>query len=136
MKRRRPPKPRQPPRERRSNFFSTSTPVNLRRFFVRLARVLNFTLPFMKILLRFTFIFALFSIAALTPAAAEDYLPGPDSKPQPGVPQGELIKFEFASAKIFSGTTREVTIYVPRQYDGTKPACVYVNQDGVQWNAS
>jgi len=24
---------------------------------------------------------------------------------------------------------------VPKQYDGTKPACVYVNQDGVQWNA-
>jgi enterochelin esterase-like enzyme len=24
---------------------------------------------------------------------------------------------------------------VPRQYDGTKPACLYVNQDGVQWNA-
>ena len=34
-----------------------------------------------------------------------------------------------------TGTTREVTIYVPKQYDGTKPACVYVNQDGVQWSA-
>ena len=89
----------------------------------------------MKTLLRFTFIFALFGIAALPLDAADDYLPGPDSKPQPGVPQGELIKFEHASAKIFPGTTREVTIYVPRQYDGTKPACVYVNQDGVQWNA-
>lgn len=67
--------------------------------------------------------------------AADDYPIGPDSKVQPGVPQGELIKFEFASTKLFPGTTREVTIYVPRQYDATKPACVYVNQDGVQWNA-
>ena len=67
--------------------------------------------------------------------AADDYVPGPDSKVQPGVPQGELIKFEFASSKIFPGTTREVTIYVPRQYNATKPACVYVNQDGVQWSA-
>lgn len=67
--------------------------------------------------------------------AADDYVPGPDSKPQPGVPAGELIKFTFENSKIFPGTTRQVTIYVPRQYDATKPACVYVNQDGVQWNA-
>jgi hypothetical protein len=51
--------------------------------------------------------------------AADDYAPGPDSKVQPGVPKGELLKFEFAGSKIFPGTTREVTIYVPRQYDGT-----------------
>jgi gluconolactonase len=67
--------------------------------------------------------------------AADDYVPGPDSKPQEGVPKGELIKFEFGASKIFPGTTREVTVYVPKQYDGAKPACVYVNQDGVQWSA-
>jgi len=67
--------------------------------------------------------------------AETDYPLGPDSKPQDGVPKGELIKFQFDASKIFPGTTREVTIYVPRQYDPAKPACVYVNQDGVQWNA-
>lgn len=67
--------------------------------------------------------------------AADDYPLGPDSKLQPGVPKGEVIKFEFSDSKIFPGTTREVAIYIPRQYDATKPACVYVNQDGVQWNA-
>ncbi len=51
------------------------------------------------------------------------------------VPKGELIKFTFDQSKIFPGTTREVTVYVPRQYDPAKPACVYVNQDGVQYNA-
>lgn len=73
--------------------------------------------------------------AASAPAADDQYPPHPDSQVRPGVPKGELIKFEFAASKIFPGTTREVTVYVPRQYDGTKPACVYVNQDGVQWNA-
>ncbi len=67
--------------------------------------------------------------------AADEYPIGPDSKVQPGVPQGELIKFAFTESKIFPGTSREVTIYVPKQYDPARPACVYVNQDGVQWNA-
>src|SRR5688572_28549676 len=68
-------------------------------------------------------------------AAVDEYPPHRDSVVQPSVPTGELIKFEFAGSKIFPGTTREVTVYVPKQYDGTNPACVYVNQDGVQWNA-
>lgn len=67
--------------------------------------------------------------------AAGDFPPHPDSLRQPGVPVGELIKFQFASSKLFPGTTREVTVYVPKQYDPAKPACVYVNQDGVQWQA-
>ena len=58
-----------------------------------------------------------------------------DSKPQDNVPKGELLKFQFEESRVFPGTTREVAVYVPQQYDGTKPACVYVNQDGVQWNA-
>jgi len=75
-------------------------------------------------------------LATLSPAAAADtYPPHPDSIARPEVPKGEQIKFEFAGSKIFPGTTREVIVYVPRQYDGTKPACVYVNQDGLQWGA-
>ena len=58
-----------------------------------------------------------------------------DSKPHDGVPKGELLKFQLEGSKIFPGTVREVTVYVPKQYDPAKPACVYVNQDGVQWNA-
>ncbi|MBI5768887.1 MAG: SMP-30/gluconolactonase/LRE family protein [Verrucomicrobia bacterium] len=81
-------------------------------------------------------LFALLALAVPCLRAADDYVPGPDSKIQPGVPQGELIKFEFATSKIFPGTSREVTVYVPRQYDATKPACVYVNQDGLQWSAN
>ncbi len=68
-------------------------------------------------------------------AAEPDFPLTEDSKPHDNVPKGEQLKFAFAQSKIFPGTTREVTVYVPKQYDGTKPACVYVNQDGVQWNA-
>lgn len=70
-----------------------------------------------------------------TMGAAEEYPAHPDSVIQAGVPKGEVIKFEFDRSKIFPGTTREVSVYIPRQYDASRPACVYVNQDGVQWNA-
>jgi sugar lactone lactonase YvrE/enterochelin esterase-like enzyme len=59
----------------------------------------------------------------------------PQEKKQPDWPQGDLLKFSFADSKVFPGTTRSVTVYVPKQYDGQKPACVHVNQDGVQFNA-
>jgi gluconolactonase len=51
------------------------------------------------------------------------------------VPKGELKSYVFDKSKIFPGTTREYTVYVPKQYDPKTPACVYVNQDGVQFNA-
>lgn len=68
-------------------------------------------------------------------SAPRKYPPGPDSQSQPGVPKGELIRFVFAESKIFPGTSRDVTVYVPAQYDPARPACVYVNQDGVQYQA-
>src|SRR5262245_39363152 len=78
----------------------------------------------------------LVGVVAFSPVfAADEYPPHPDSQANAAVPTGELIKFAFEGSKIFPGTTRDVTVYVPKQYDATKPACVYVNQDGVQWNA-
>ncbi len=55
-------------------------------------------------------------------------------QPNP-VPKGTTFSFPFAKSKVFQGTTRTVTVYVPAQYDGKTPACVYVNQDGVQFKA-
>ena len=52
-----------------------------------------------------------------------------------GVPKGELIKFIFENSKIFPGTRRECSVYIPAQYKPEQPACVFVNQDGVQWKA-
>src|SRR5512145_1661095 len=65
----------------------------------------------------------------------ENYPLSADSQEQPNVPKGEVLKFSFENSKIFPGTWREYWVYVPAQYTPDKPACVYVNQDGVQWNA-
>ncbi|HZQ45494.1 MAG TPA: alpha/beta hydrolase-fold protein [Verrucomicrobiae bacterium] len=83
------------------------------------------------LLLTGLFAFALFS----TLKAADDYVPGPDSKPQEGVPKGEVTKYTFDHSKIFPGTTRDYWIYVPKQYDPAKAACLMVFQDGIQYGA-
>ncbi len=74
-------------------------------------------------------------LAALPSSAVEEYPIHPDSVVQPGVPTGELLKFTFRDSRIFPGTVHDVTVYVPKQYDPARPACVHVNQDGVQFNA-
>ncbi|MFM7520496.1 MAG: SMP-30/gluconolactonase/LRE family protein [Planctomycetota bacterium] len=50
-------------------------------------------------------------------------------------PAGEVLQFSFENSRIFPGTFRDYWVYVPRQYDGTTPACVHVNQDGIQFDA-
>jgi gluconolactonase len=60
----------------------------------------------------------------------------PASAPAAGNwPKGTVTKYTFDQSKIFPGTTREYWVYVPQQYDPARPACVYVNQDGLQYNA-
>jgi enterochelin esterase-like enzyme len=68
---------------------------------------------------------------ATSPAEIDSYEPGPDSKPQPGVPKGSTFSFKFADSKIFPGTSRTITVYVPAQYKGDQPACVYVGLDSL-----
>ncbi|NQT88644.1 gluconolactonase, partial [bacterium] len=65
------------------------------------------------------------------PGGIDNYVPGPDSKPQPGVPKGKTFSFRFEGSKVFPGTSRHITVYVPAQYKGDKPACVYVGLDGL-----
>ena len=77
----------------------------------------------------------LFVVAVALAQTPEDYALSPDSKPQQGVPKGEVLKFTFENSKIFPGTWREYWVYVPAQYTPDKPACVYVNQDGIQYEA-
>src|SRR5437867_440834 len=71
-----------------------------------------------------------FFLSAFWAAAIDDYQLGPDSLPQPGVPQGQVTKFVWSQSKVFPGTTRDWWIYVPTQYDPAKPANVMVFQDG------
>jgi gluconolactonase len=72
---------------------------------------------------------------AYAQAPAENYPVDDASVEHAGVPKGEIIQLKFDHSKIFPGTSREYWIYVPAQYDGKKPACLYVNQDGVQFKA-
>ncbi len=65
----------------------------------------------------------------------ESYPVDPASEEQAGVPKGEILKFTFENSTIFPGTTREISVYIPAQYKANKAACVYVNQDGIQWKA-
>ena len=77
----------------------------------------------------------LFLLLVVSAQTTNNYQPGPDSKPQPGVPKGEVIKLSFDKSKIFPDTIRDYWIYVPAQYKPDKPACVFVMQDGIRWEA-
>jgi enterochelin esterase family protein len=75
-----------------------------------------------------TFAFSLVAAVAL----AADPTHGPDSQKQDGVPEGVVTKHRWESSKIFPGTVRDYWVYVPKQYDNSKPAGVMVFQDG-EW---
>lgn len=68
-------------------------------------------------------------------APAEQYPIDSASVEHPGVPKGEVLKFVFDHSKVYPGTWREYWVYIPAQYRPDQPACVYVNQDGIQWKA-
>jgi gluconolactonase len=51
-------------------------------------------------------------------------------------PKGEVKNYTFSDSKIFPGTTRTYSIYVPQQYDPAKPACVHIHQDGIPYNGN
>ena len=53
----------------------------------------------------------------------------PKIRPE-AVLEGRLERCTFSSSVIFPGTVREVTVFIPAQYDGSRPACVYVKTDG------
>jgi gluconolactonase len=66
--------------------------------------------------------------AATDEGEAAKYEP-PAVKPEDVLP-GEIKKFIFTQSAVFPGTVREVTLFIPAQYKGEKPACVYVKTDG------
>jgi sugar lactone lactonase YvrE/enterochelin esterase-like enzyme len=68
-------------------------------------------------------------VLAGSPLAAQNYVLGPDSERQSGVPQGKVTQHSWTS-QIFPGTERDYWVYVPAQYSADKPAAVMVLQDG------
>ena len=68
---------------------------------------------------------------ALAAYGQNDYKLGPESTERaPGSPKGRVEKFLFTESKVFPDTTRDCWIYIPAQYDGSKPAALMVFQDG------
>ena len=50
--------------------------------------------------------------------------------------RGEVLKFTLNDSHIYSGTEREIMVYVPQQYTGDVPACLLVCMDGILYDAT
>src|SRR5216684_455750 len=70
------------------------------------------------------------AVAALLAQAPLDYSLGPDSQPQPGVPKGTLTRHVLAPGKFFPGTPHNYQVYVPAQYDPSRPIASMIFLDG------
>ena len=64
-------------------------------------------------------------------AKVENYEYSRDSLVQE-VPKGKVTKHTWNESKIYPGTEREYLVYVPAQYDASKPAALMVFQDGLR----
>jgi enterochelin esterase-like enzyme len=58
------------------------------------------------------------------------YKLGPDSLETPGVPRGKLVGPHTLPCKVYPGTTHTYWVWVPAQYDGSKPASLMIFNDG------
>ena len=47
-----------------------------------------------------------------------------------------IIDGKIENSKFYPGTVHEYKVYIPKQYDGTKPACLYLGLDGILYNAT
>ena len=68
-----------------------------------------------------------FSCNAFMEATAQE---NPERIPQSGVPEGKITAGQFADSKVFPGTVRQYSVYVPAQYKADAPANLMVFMDG------
>ena len=55
-----------------------------------------------------------------------------DSLVKDDVPKGKVTTHQWNDSKIYPGTRRQLQVYIPAQYDGSKPAALMVFQDGLR----
>src|ERR1700722_9329532 len=84
----------------------------------------------MRLLSRF--VIAVLLAATAFGLHAEDYTLSPDSQPHDGVPKGTVTKFTLAPGKDYPGTPHNCALYVPSQYDASKPTPFMISPDGSQ----
>jgi len=75
---------------------------------------------------------SLLLLCAAMALPAQDYTLGPDSQPQDGVPKGTVTKFVLPPGKSYPGTPHNCAVYVPAQYDASKPTPFMIFLDGSQ----
>src|SRR5438094_7614506 len=59
-----------------------------------------------------------------------DYSLGPDSQPGANVPKGTVTRHVLAPGKFFPGTPHNYQVYVPAQYDASRPIAFMIFLDG------
>jgi gluconolactonase len=64
------------------------------------------------------------------PTTPVDYSLGPESQPQAGVPKGTLTQHVLAPGKYYPGTPHNYQIYVPSQYNSSRPTPFMIFLDG------
>ncbi|MEQ1799512.1 MAG: alpha/beta hydrolase-fold protein [Lacibacter sp.] len=77
---------------------------------------------------QFFFFLGFLIFTATLPAQDSLYKLGPDSQRKEGIPKGVLTAYEWES-KLYNNF-RNYYVYVPAQYDSSKPAALMVFQDG------
>ena len=82
--------------------------------------------------MRLRLFFALLLLCSLAPArAAEQSVDSDrDRQVQEGVPQGKITAGTFTESRIYPGTHRGYSVYVPAQYTAQEPASLMVFMDG------
>jgi enterochelin esterase family protein len=68
-------------------------------------------------------------LAAFLCSLASAHSAAPTSGPAVA-PRGELRQGKFTTSRIFPGTTRDFQVYVPKEYNAARPACLMVFFDG------
>ncbi|MEP6949819.1 MAG: SMP-30/gluconolactonase/LRE family protein [Ginsengibacter sp.] len=59
----------------------------------------------------------------------------PASKASSDISKGEVLQFSFKHSKLYPGTSRSYWVYIPKEYNPGKPACLFVCMDAVMFNA-
>lgn len=82
----------------------------------------------------------LLAFAAVSASAQElrhnaRYPDDPAFRPLPADKMGTMLEFQLDDSSVYPTTSRLVEVYVPRAYDASKPACLLVRTDEVQYNA-
>jgi enterochelin esterase-like enzyme/sugar lactone lactonase YvrE len=80
--------------------------------------------------IRLFLLLALVGYASSFPFTAATAEENPDRVRHAGVPEGKITSGQFRESKVFPGTVRQYSVYVPAQYQAEEPVNLMVFMDG------